>query len=80
MINTGGARSNQRIVIGIDVELFKSYMKQNDEKISEMIDNTRDLARKLHISSVPTVIVGKKLLTKGIDQNSLDELVKEVSK
>jgi protein-disulfide isomerase len=65
--------------VGIDREKFKLFLKENDEKITQMIDETKKLAKDISIYGTPAFIVGDQLLPGAVDQVRLEQAIKDAS-
>ena len=62
--------------IGLDIEKLKNDL--NDDNIRLVIEKNRLIAKGLYINGTPTLIIGDKIIPGAINQQQLNEVIKEV--
>lgn len=65
--------------IGIDEDDFNDSIKDNADKIEQMINNSRLLVRDLEVGGTPFLIIGDSLFVGATDLNVLRKKVDELS-
>ncbi len=65
--------------IGIDEDDFNDSIKDNADKIEQMINNSRLLVRDLGVGGTPFLIIGDSLFVGATDLNVLRKKVDELS-
>ncbi|MDM8335576.1 DsbA family protein [Wolbachia pipientis] len=66
--------------IGINEDDFNNSMKNNADKIEQMINNSKLLVRELGVGGTPLLIIGDSLLVGATDLNVLRKKVDELSR
>ena len=62
--------------IGLDIEKLKNDLNDNDIRLA--IEKNRLIAKGLYINGTPTLIIGDKIIPGAINQQQLNEVIKEV--